>query len=115
MLTHLVGKTTKANTGKEVDGETYMLCILAGKHASKVVRHHRVFEPVLQHLQAKCAVDLLQQDFQKDTGRRCGIFFSENHIAKQGPRQGVTAEQMSKEIGNIPYARGLKAMNRGIL
>jgi len=57
----------------------------------------------------------LQQDLDKDTGRRRGVSLIHLDTFKGLPVDGVGGEEMCKEFGEVPQLVGLESMDRGVL
>lgn len=57
----------------------------------------------------------LEQDLDEDPGARCCVIFCDPYGIQHSPGNGVSCQQVRKELGDIAQLVGLQAVHKGIL
>lgn len=115
MLTHIFSDRAKTNTGEVVYGESSILRIIHGEHATTTPADFFVPEPLRDSFQAHSFAHLVEHDLDEDTATGSGVVLSQLDTLQHSPRDRVCAEEMAEEAGDVPQTVRLVSMNGGVV
>lgn len=112
MLSHALGKSSEPDARKEVDAESRVLgAVLDGQHVGVVLLHRGLLEALDELLESEDFLHLLEEDLDKDTGRRGRVVFVHVDDIEAGPADRVRRQEMTKEASNVAQPVRLVAMD----
>lgn len=102
MLSHILSKCTKADTGEEVDGESRVLWVVLGEEPLEERACGWVIEkPLLHPIEADVLEDLLEHDLDEDTGGGGGVLLCHPDDVHDGPGDSVARDEVAEEAGDV--------------
>ena len=110
MLTHVLRQNAKPDASEVIDGESNVTRIVHWEQAFEARAKYLILESFPQAAQAEVFAEVLEEDLDKDSTTRCGFFFVEMDDGQDVPADGIRAEQVAKETGNIAQSVRFVAM-----
>lgn len=89
VISHAFCESAETNAGEEVDAKSSVFWIVLREHVTVRLLHRWFGETADQGLHAQILEHLLQENFDEDTGRRCGVILVHIHYLKTGPRDRI--------------------------
>lgn len=78
-----------------------MAWVLRGEETLEARSQYIIPEAGLQSRQTEILCEVLEQDFDEDTAAGCGLLLIEMNHRQHMPTNGIVADEMTEELGNI--------------
>lgn len=111
MLSHLLGQAAHADAGEVIDGEARVARDVHGEEAIEAGAEEVVSETGLQRGHAEGFGEVLEEDLDEDAAAGGGVVFVQVDDGQDVPADGVGAEQVPEEAGDIAESVGLVAVD----
>ena len=115
MLSHLFCKSTQPNTSKVVDRESDISRIVPWEDTLQIRAEHVISHSSLELRQTNLFDDALEQNLDKDTTAGSSFILVEVDHRQAVPSEGVHANHVSKELGNIAQLVVFIAVNSFVI
>lgn len=78
-----------------------MAWVLRGEETLEARSQYIIPKAGLQPRQTEILCEVLEQDFDEDTAAGCGLLLVEVNHRQHMPTNGIVADEMAEELGNI--------------
>ena len=111
----VLGDAAEADAGEVVDGEAHVARVVGGEDAREARPEDVVAQALLQLRHAHGLDEVLEEDLDEDAAAGGRLVLVEVHHAQHVPGDGVAAEHVPEEAGDVAQPVGLVAVDRVVV